>query len=205
MSARRMEALSDGVFSIAITLLVLEIAIPAGSTDLLGAFWHEWPSYLAYVVSFATIGVAWLEHAVITHYLHVVDSTFVRLNLVLLLLVSFLPFPTGLVAEYIDDLDAERVATVVFGLNLALISLVISAMWRHAVAHALVRPDAGDEEVAVVTKRLAPSLAGYVLLILLSLFFPVVAVLGYLVIALLLLIPIRHNRAEVIDAPSPDG
>lgn len=202
----RLEAFSDGVFAIAITLLVLEISVPEGSgADLLEAFLAQWPSYLAYLVSFATIGVAWLEHAVITHYLHVVDSTFVRLNLVLLLLVSFLPFPTGLVAEYIDDLDAERVATVVFGLNLALISLVISAMWRHAVAHALVRPDAGDEEVAVVTKRLAPSLAGYVLLILLSLFFPVVAVLGYLVIALLLLIPIRPNRAEVIDAPSPDG
>jgi uncharacterized membrane protein len=95
MSARRMEALSDDVFAIAITLLVLEIGIPAGSTDLLAAFWHEWPSYLAYVVSFATIGRVWLGHNVITDYLEHSDSRLMRLNLILLMVIAFLPFPRG--------------------------------------------------------------------------------------------------------------
>jgi hypothetical protein len=63
----RMEAFSDGVFAIAITLLVLEIAVPSGSeANLLGAVLGQWPSYLAYIVSFSTIGAVWLEHTVIT-------------------------------------------------------------------------------------------------------------------------------------------
>jgi uncharacterized membrane protein len=100
----RLEAFSDGVFAIAITLLVLEISVPPdASDDLLGAFFDQWPSYLAYLVSFATIGVTWLRHTAITHYLHGVDTIFVRLNLLLLLFVSFLPFPTRLVAEHIRE------------------------------------------------------------------------------------------------------
>jgi uncharacterized membrane protein len=68
----RMEAFSDGVFAIAITLLVLELAIPSGSErDLLGAVVSQWPAYLAYLVSFSTIGAVWLEHTVITEYLDV--------------------------------------------------------------------------------------------------------------------------------------
>jgi uncharacterized membrane protein len=197
----RLEAFSDGVFAIAITLLVLEISVPEGSgADLLGAFLAQWPSFLAYLVSFATIGVAWLKHAAITEYLHGVDSMFIRLNLLLLLLVSFLPFPTGLVAEYIADTDAERVATTILGINLALISLVVSSMWRHAVGHRLVRPDAVDVEVEAFTKVLTPSLLGYGAFIVLSLFFPIAAVIGFLVIALLLLIPIAPRGGT---APTP--
>jgi uncharacterized membrane protein len=167
--------------------------VPEGSRDdLLGAFLAQWPSFLAYLVSFATIGVAWLKHAAITHFLHGVDAIFIRLNLLLLLLVSFLPFPTGLVAEHIEDLDAERVAATIFGINLALISLVISAMWRYAVGHHLVRPDAVGEEVEAFGKILTPSLLGYAALIVVSLFFPLVAVIGFLIVAVLLLVPIRR-------------
>jgi hypothetical protein len=91
----RMEAFSDGVFAIAVTLLVLEIAVPAGSgDDLLGALGDQWPSYLGYLVSFATIGAVWFAHTVITEYLDHADSVLIRLNLLLLLVVSFLPFPT---------------------------------------------------------------------------------------------------------------
>jgi hypothetical protein len=65
-----MEAFSDGVFAIAVTLLVLEIAVPAGSgDDLLGALGDQWPSYLGYLVSFATIGAVWFAHTVITEYM----------------------------------------------------------------------------------------------------------------------------------------
>ena len=99
ISTRRLEAFSDGVFAIAITLLVLDITVPAGSEDdLLAAVLNQWPSYLAYVVSFATIGVAWLEHNAITDYMDYADAMVVRVNLLLLLLISFLPFPTRLIA-----------------------------------------------------------------------------------------------------------
>ena len=191
----RLEAFSDGVFAIAITLLVLEISVPSDAgDDLLDAFLDQWPSYLAYVVSFSTIGAGWLAHTAITHFVHRADTLLVRLNLLLLMLVSFLPFPTGLVAEHIHDHEAERVAVTILGLNLLLVAVLVSGMWRYAVRAGLVRPDADDDEVRVLTQRLTPGLAGYVLMILLGLVAPVAAVLGYLLIAVGLIVPFGLSR-----------
>jgi uncharacterized membrane protein len=192
----RLEAFSDGVFAIAITLLVLELSIPVGSgEDLLGSFLDQWPSYLAYIVSFATIGAAWMAHTAITQYVDRTDTGFARLNLLLLLMVSFLPFPSSLLAEYITEEGAVRVATTILGMSLLLIAAIISVMWRYAMHRSLVRPDADDDEVQVLTSRLTPGLAGYLLLIGLGLFLPLVAVLGYLVIALVLILPLHLWRS----------
>jgi uncharacterized membrane protein len=117
----RLEAFSDGVYAIAITLLILEIGVPAGSEeDLLGALVDEWRSYLAYLISFATIGASWLAHSAMTEHLDAVDRTLLRLNLLLLLVVAFIPFPTRLLAEYSGAGDAARVATTVYGITLLL-------------------------------------------------------------------------------------
>jgi uncharacterized membrane protein len=141
----RMEAFSDGVFAIAITLLVLEIAVPAGSEDdLLGAVADQWPSYLAYLVSFATIGAVWLEHTVITEYLDRTTAVLIRLNLLLLLVVSFLPFPTRLLGEYVGADEPARIAVTIYGLNLFLVSALVSVLWRYAVRERLLRSDATD-------------------------------------------------------------
>ena len=191
----RTEAFSDGVFAIAITLLVLEIGVPAGAEDdLMAALLDQWPSYLAYIVSFATIGAVWFAHTVITEYLHHTTSVFARLNLLLLLVVSFLPFPTRLLAEYIGDSEPARVAATVYGINLLLTSVLVSVLWRYAVHAGLVRRDVAGEDVTALTSRLTPGLAGYVLMIVLGLFFPVVAVLGYFAIAVLILVPFHHLR-----------
>src|ERR1700755_2339199 len=89
----RLEAFSDGVFAIAITLLVLDLGVSSNAgRDLLHAIGSLWPASLAYVASFSTIGAAWLAHNAITEYLDRADAAFVRLNLLLLLFVSFLPF-----------------------------------------------------------------------------------------------------------------
>ena len=190
-----MEAFSDGVFAIAITLLVLEISVPKGSeSDLWRALVHQWPSYLAYLVSFATIGAVWFGHTVITEHLEGATSVLNRLNLLLLLVVSFLPFPTRLLAEYIQEPDAERVASAVYGLNLLLTSVLLSALWRYAVHEHLVRADVSDEDVKTLRKRLAPSLGAYLVLIVLGLFVPVIAVAGYFAIAVYILVPIRALR-----------
>ena len=126
LSPRRLEAFSDGVFAIAITLLVLEISVPEDAgDDLLHAFLAQWPSYLAYAVSFATIGAVWLSHSAITEYVREVDTVFVRLNLLLLMLVSFVPFPTRLLAGYIGDDGPERVAATVYGLTLLAVGLML--------------------------------------------------------------------------------
>lgn len=194
-----MEAFSDGVFAIAVTLLVLEIAVPAGSgDDLLGALGDQWPSYLGYLVSFATIGAVWFAHTVITEYLDHADSVLIRLNLLLLLVVSFLPFPTKLLAEFADEREPERVAATVYGINLVLALIMVSVIWRYAVREQLVRPDLADQDVKTLTKRLTPTLGLYAVMIVLGLFLPTVAVFGYLVLALFILIPfsaIRHRAS----------
>jgi uncharacterized membrane protein len=195
----RLEAFSDGVFAIAVTLLVLDIAVASDAgKDLLGAIGHLWPSYLAYVTSFSTIGAAWLGHNAITEYLDRADAAFVRLNLLLLLVVSFLPFPTRLFAEYIDQEGPERVAATFYGLTLFLASLMLWILWRYAVQADLARPDLADEEIELLTRRLNPGLAGYLVLIAAGLFLPVIAVIGYLVIAFYYIIPFRRLSASFI-------
>ena len=195
----RLEAFSDGVFAIAITLLVLDIGVSAtAGQDLGGAIRGLWPSYLAYVASFATIGAAWLGHNAITEYLDRADPAFVRLNLLLLLIVSFLPFPTRLVAEYIHTDSAERVAVTFYGIVLVLATTMLLVLWRYAVRAKLVRPDLGDEDIELLTQRLTPGLGGYVVLIVTGLFVPVIAVIGFLAIALYYIIPFRRLTASFL-------
>lgn len=187
-----MEAFGDGVFAIAITLLVLGIGVEAGAEDdLLQSLADQWPSYVAYLISFSTIGAIWIKHAVITEYLESATAVLIRLNLLLLMVVSFLPFPTELVAEHINVDNAERVATTVYGLNLLLASFLLGALWRYAVRERLIRADATDSEVAALGKQLVPSLAGYVVMMVVGLFVPLLAVLGYLAIAVYIILPLH--------------
>lgn len=195
----RLEAFSDGVFAIAVTLLVLEISVPDGSEDdLLGAVRDQWPSYLGYMAAFSTIGLVWIIHSAVTEYLDRVDAVFVRLNLLLLMVVSFLPFPTRLLAEYLGEDDAARVASTAFGLTLLAVAVLVALVWRYAVGSGLLRSDVDDEEIRTLTVRLTPGLGGYVGMIIVGLFLPTVAVIGYLTIAVaLLVVPLfTHRRAH---------
>jgi uncharacterized membrane protein len=188
----RLEAFSDGVFAIAITLLVLDIALPLGASNhLLRSVGDLWPTYLAYIASFSTIGSLWLGHNAITEYLERASATFIRLNLLLLLFVSFLPFPTKLVADYIGHDTLERIAVTFYGLTLLLASTLLLTLWRYAVHKRLVRPDAADEEIDLLTQRLTPGLGAYLALLITGLFFPVAGVIGYLAIAIYFIVPSR--------------
>lgn len=187
----RMEALSDGIFAIASTLLVLDLAIPAVSSDVAERLREQWPIYLAYLVSFATIGQAWLGHSVITEYLERADSILLRLNLVLLFFVSLLPFPTHMLAEYFSSDTAERIAVTVYGLNLLAISGFTSVLWHYAVAERLVRQDHSESDLRALTSKLDPSLVSYAVAIGIGLLLPKVAVALYLLIALFVIIPFR--------------
>jgi uncharacterized membrane protein len=195
----RLEAFSDGVFAIAITLLILDIGVSSNAGhDLLHSIGSLWPSYLAYVASFSTIGAAWLGHNAITEYLERADAAFVRLNLLLLLILLFLPSPTRLVAEYIHQDRAERVAVTFYGIVLVLATTMLLVLWRYAVRAKLVRPDLADEEIELLTERLTPGLAAYLVLIVSGLFVPVVAVIGFLAIALYYIIPFRRLSASIL-------
>jgi TMEM175 potassium channel family protein len=186
----RLEAFSDGVFAIAITLLVLELSVSNDAGEnLLHSILHEWPSYLAYVTSFLTIGVIWLQHSAITGALQAADATLYRLNLLVLLLVSFTPFPTKLVSEFVDDRDAERVAVVFYGLTLLALALALTAFVRYAAENPRLVKDevaAGDVEAALVHQ---PDFLFYGIGIAVGLFLPRLGVVLYLLIALYLGIP----------------
>jgi TMEM175 potassium channel family protein len=192
LSLGRLEAFSDGVFAIAITILVLELGVSADAADdMLRAILDEWPSYLAYVTSFLTIGVIWLQHSAITGALRAADATLYRLNLLVLLLVGFLPFPTKLVAEFIHERDAERVAGVFYGLTLMALSLAVTAFVRYAAEHRrLVRDEVEAHEVQAALAH-QPSFLLYGIGIAVSVFLPTVGVALYLFTALYLGIPGR--------------
>lgn len=194
----RLEAFSDGVLAIVITVLVLELEVPHDDDrPLWDVLVGNWPSYLAYVVSFATIGAVWFVHSVITEYLDRVNSLLIRLNLLLLMVVSFLPYPTRLLAEYVGNPTAERVAAVIYGTNLLLASVLLSVLWRYAVHAGLVHPDYADADVRSLTTHLTPGVASYVAMIAFGLFFPVIAVIGYFLIAIYIMVPVTaiwHRR-----------
>jgi uncharacterized membrane protein len=195
----RMEAFSDGVYAIAITLLILDVTVPPDSGDhLLRAYLDQWPAFLAYTASFATIGASWLGHSLVTEYLDHADAVLVRLNLVLLFVVSVIPFPTRLVGEYLTERHAERVAITIYGIHLLAATLLLSALWRYARSRGLVHPDRSDLEFRLLSRRVEPGLIGYLVLIGVGALLPIVALIGYLAIALLLVIPLLalHRTAQ---------
>ncbi|MFI6449705.1 TMEM175 family protein [Kitasatospora sp. NPDC050543] len=129
----RVEAFSDGVFAIAITLLVLEISVPSAHSahELWHALGEEWPSYGAYVVSFLVIGVMWVNHHTVFSYIARVDRTLVFLNLLLLLVVAALPFPTALVAENLREPGASNVAAAVYGAVMVAHAVTFFLFWYY--------------------------------------------------------------------------
>jgi uncharacterized membrane protein len=177
----RIEAFSDGVFAIAITLLVLEISVPADAfDDLWRGIVDEWASYLAYVTSFLTIGVLWLAHHALFRRTPHVDATVVRLNLLLLMVVAFMPFPTRLIADALDRSDAERAAVVFYGATVLVVSLLFAALTRHATT---LVDEPARSELSQLTARLEPSLGFYGLILVLAIFAPAVAAFGFLAVA----------------------
>jgi uncharacterized membrane protein len=191
LSKARMEAFSDGVFAIAITLLVLDVAVHPPGTPLEQVL-KAWPAYVAYAVSFLTIGAAWLAHDGLTDRLARSDSIFLRLNLLLLLVVAFLPFPTRLVADALQDTEAERVAVTFYGLTLLAIRLLGSALAEYARReHLYSRPGEGEEPLGPQRKLLSV-VVGYVLAIIIGLLLPVLAVAVYFALAVYLVVPFRE-------------
>jgi uncharacterized membrane protein len=208
LPAGRLEAFSDGVFAIAITLLVLELHVPGRGEVLVQSLEHEWPRYLGYFVSFTFIGGVWIAHSNMTRFIKAADPTLMRLNLTLLLFVSVLPFTTGIAATHLfasflafDDHAAgpglaERVAVVVFGLNLTLAALMVYLVMRHAARMpGVAADDLAEEELQAFARerRAAVQLqAGGTVV---GAFLPVIAVVFYLAVSVVFVIePLRHIR-----------
>jgi len=210
LSKDRMEGFSDGVFGFAITLLVLDIAVRPPGTPLQQLL-HAWPAYLAYVISFLTIGGAWLLHTALTDQLARTDELFLRLNLLVLLVVVFLPFPTGLVADSLHRTSEERVYVTVYGLTLLAIRLLGFTLDAYARHEHLYSPAKEDEELHGTQRKFLPVVIGYVIAILIGLALPIAAVALYFGLSVYLVVPfreaarvLRRRRSSYQWAPPPD-
>ena len=164
----RVEAFSDGVFAIAITLLILEIRVPPaeGEASLTRALAHLWPSYLAFLASFMTIGVMWLNHHRLFTLIEKTDDALIAFNLLLLLGITWIPFPTALVAEHLREHDV-RIAGLVYSASFFGLAIVFNVMWRYAVRARLV---AEDVNVARITKQYSLGPIMYALLVVIAVF-----------------------------------
>jgi uncharacterized membrane protein len=133
MSKTRIEAFSDGVIAVAITLLALDLHVPdpAGAGSLAHRLGEQWPNYAAFVVSFITIGIIWINHNAMLRRIVRVDHSILILNLLLLLTICVLPFSTALMAEYLTAEHGQSLAAAVWGGSFLVMSLAFFTMQRH--------------------------------------------------------------------------
>jgi TMEM175 potassium channel family protein len=153
MSKARVEAFSDGVIAVAITLLALNLHVPS-PTGSAGTLAHElgeqWPQYVAYVISFLTIGIIWINHHVALRRIVAVDHTILMLNLALLMTIVVLPFTTALMAEYLRSTHGEKLAAGIYGGSLLLMSVAFFALHQHVMR---AKPQLLDEHVTPELRR----------------------------------------------------
>lgn len=133
MAKSRVEAFSDGVIAIAITLLVLDIHVPPPGEpgSLAHKLGQQWPSYAAYVVSFLTIGIIWINHTAMLRRLTSVDHAILFRNLLLLMTIAVLPFTTALMAAYLRETEGETLAAGIYGGSFLVMALAFFCMQQH--------------------------------------------------------------------------
>jgi uncharacterized membrane protein len=161
MSTGRVEAFSDGVFAIAITLLILTVGVDgAHHRALSGELLRLWPSYIAYGVSFLTIGIMWINHHTIFRHFKRVDRPLLLLNILLLMLIAFVPFPTSVVAEFARSGSDRRAAALLYGITLTTTAICFFAVWMYG-SRRLLREDSDRREVSGITRSYLPGAPTY--------------------------------------------
>lgn len=165
MGTNRLEAFSDGVIAVAITLLVLGITVPPRTGDLGHELVHNWPQYAAYVTSFITIGIIWINHHAMIGRLREADHAILILNLLLLMTIGVLPFATELMAKYLRDPQGRSLAAAVYSGSFLLMSVAFATLNRLILlnrAHML-STELAPEERRHVLRRSIIGLAPYLL------------------------------------------
>jgi uncharacterized membrane protein len=154
MTKSRLEAFADGVFAIAATLLILNVTV--SGAPLARELVQIWPSYAAYAVSFLTIGIIWVNHNTVMGQIGKVDRMFLFLNVLFLMFVAFIPFPTRLLAQYINSPGASA-AAVAFGVTLTVTAIWFNLLWRYAATgRRLLRHDADEALVEGIGRSYLP-------------------------------------------------
>jgi TMEM175 potassium channel family protein len=161
VETERLETFSDGVFAIAATLLILEIQLPTTGSVTQGLL-HLWPSYAAYTISFLTIGIMWINHHTIFKQIDRVDRTFLAINVVFLMVIAFIPFPTSVLASHLHN-DATA-AAFFYGLVNLCMAIMFSAVWFYAATgRRLIRADADQRTISGISRAFLPGIPLYLI------------------------------------------
>ena len=187
MSTSRLETFADGVFAIAATLLILNVDAQVGEGS--GAIGHRllaiWPSYIAYAVSFVTIGIIWSNHHTVMAQLGRVDRMFLMQNVVLLMCVAFLPFPTRLVAEHLRNRHELQPAALAYGATMTVMAISYITLWLYASRKGrLLHPESDPRTVSGITRSYLPGTPLYLSGTLVALASPLASVAIFAAIAL---------------------
>ncbi len=173
MNKNRLEAFSDGVFAIVITLLILDIRLPQVEySELAGALRELIPNIVSYVVSFAVIGLYWIGHHYYMRHMQKINGIFIWLNMAYLLAVSFIPFPTTLLGEY----PFEKIPVIFYGANLLIVNIISLIMLRYVYKHKELATEGYTIDLLRRFFKLFLKVnIGYVLAVILAFFAPVVS------------------------------
>jgi TMEM175 potassium channel family protein len=178
----RLETFADGVFAIAATLLILDVH-RTSDASVASSLLHAWPSYLAYAISFLTIGIIWVNHHTVMKQIDRVDRTFLFLNVIFLMVVAFSPFPTRVLAETLRD--GSKAAAFAYGLTFTAMAVTYGALWFYAATgRRLIAESADQRVVSGISRSFAPGSVIYGLATLSSLISAYLAVVLYAAIAL---------------------
>jgi uncharacterized membrane protein len=158
----RLEAFSDGVFAVAITLLVLGLKVHAPSGKLASGLARAWPDYATYVVSFLTIGIIWMNHHMQFERIERTDRTLMVLNLLLLLFVTVIPFPTGLLADHFSAPSDQHVAAAVYAGTLLTMSLAFFSTYIWATHARLFGEAIAERHIGYLLRRNGAGMLGYI-------------------------------------------
>ena len=204
MSTRRLEAFADGVFAIAATLLILNVDAQVGEGS--GAIGHRllaiWPSYIAYAVSFVTIGIIWSNHHTVMGQLGRVNRVFLLQNVFLLMCVAFLPFPTRLVAEHLRDRHDLQPAALAYGATMTVMAVCYIALWLYAAGgRRLLREDSDPRTVSGITRSYLPGAPLYLAATLVALASPLASVALFGAIALFYVIESSIFGGATTESP----
>ena len=198
MTTGRLEAFSDGVIAIAITLLSLEIRLPE-DLNLLDGLSSLWPGYVGFVLSFLLVGQVWLNHHAIFARVRSVDQWMLICNLFLLLDVAFLPFATSVLTRSLESGHDERTGAVFYGLVMVVGGLFFNALWRASIRdRSRLRPEVPEAEVRSMTRRFAMGPWLYALAALLGLVSAWLSVVTY--VALIVFYMAGHRPRRVRPA-----
>ena len=193
LTTERISAFSDGVFSIAITLLVLNLRIPTIPSNVpsyadkvLDQLRTQWPNLLSYILSFVIIGIYWIAHHNMFHYIKRSNRPFLWINILLLMCVAFIPFPAGLLGQY----PTQPISVIIYASSLILTNLMLSLLWWYATSnHRLVDQDIDPHFVRTVNRRNMTAPVVYLVSIGLSFLSPLASLIVFFLFPLYYIFP----------------